>query len=148
VATVRGCSFPDHLFYDVPNHIWYTPLDDGTVRAGMTPVAVVLAREVLVFTPKRVGRRVEAGRSFATIESAKWVGAARAAFDGMVVAVNETLIERPFVVNGDPYGEGWMLVVRPSHQNWRDGLVTGDAIAPAYEAWMDAESFEGCAPGK
>jgi glycine cleavage system H protein len=145
LATVRGCFFPDHLFYDVPNHIWYTPLDDGTVRAGMTPVAIVLAREVLVFTPKRVGLEVEKDRSFATIESAKWVGAARAAFDGVVVAVNDALIERPTLANRDPYGEGWMLIVRPAHDDWRAALVTGDAVASAYETWMDSEGFIGCA---
>lgn len=146
MAKVRGCSFPDHLLYDVPNHIWYTPLHDGTARAGMTPVAIVLAREVLVFTPKRVGRDVEKGRSFATIESAKWVGAAHAAFDGVVVAVNDTLIAQPTLANSDPYGEGWMLIVRPARPDWRDGLVTGHAVGPAYEAWMDGEGFPGCAP--
>jgi glycine cleavage system H protein len=145
LATVRGCFFPDHLLYDVPNHIWYTPLDDGTVRAGMNPIAIALAREVLVFTPKRVGREVEKGRSFATIESAKWVGAAHAAFDGIVVAVNEMLIERPTLANSDPYGEGWMLIVRPAHDNWREGLVSGSAIGPAYEEWMEGEGFAGCA---
>lgn len=143
MATVRGCNFPDHLLYDVPNHIWYAPLHDGTVRAGMTVVGISLAREVLVFTPKRVGRDVEKGRSFATIESAKWVGAAHAAFDGIVTAVNETLIERPTIANSDPYGEGWMLIVRPTNDNWRLGLVTGGEVGPAYEAWMDREGFVG-----
>jgi glycine cleavage system H protein len=144
VAIVRGCQFPDHLLYDVPNHIWYTPLQDGTVRAGMTPVAIVLAREVLVFTPKRVGRDVERGRSFATIESAKWVGAARAAFDGVVATVNEALIARPTLANSDPYGDGWMLTVRPANPDWREGLITGRAVGPAYETWMDGEGFAGC----
>jgi hypothetical protein len=69
MPTVRGCAFPDHLRYDVPNHLWYEPLGDGTARIGMTVVAVALAGEVLAFTPKRVGRRFDAGRSGATIES-------------------------------------------------------------------------------
>ena len=56
MPTVRGCAFPDHLRYDVLNHLWYEPLGDGTARIGMTVVAVALAGEVLAFTPKRVGR--------------------------------------------------------------------------------------------
>jgi hypothetical protein len=36
MPTVRGCAFPDHLRYDVPNHLWYEALGDGTARIGMT----------------------------------------------------------------------------------------------------------------
>lgn len=144
MALVRGCSFPDGLWYDVPNHTWYTPAGEGVVRAGMTPVAVALAREVLVFTPKRVGREFEKGRSLAVVESAKWVGAVRAAFDGTVVAVNEALIENPHAANDDCYGSGWMMLVRPITDRWREGLVTGERVAAAYEAWMDEEGFGGC----
>jgi glycine cleavage system H protein len=142
VVSVRGSEFPDYLLYDVPNQVWYEPLADGTVRAGMTAVAVELAGDVLAFTPKRIGREFEKGRSFATFESGKWVGPARAAFDGTVVACNEALMEQPRIINRDPYKEGWMLVVRPGSADWRKELVTGAAIAPAFEAWMDAEGYE------
>jgi glycine cleavage system H protein len=144
VILVRGCRFPDDLFYDVPNHVWYRPEEGGVVRTGMTPVAIALAREVLVFTPKRVGMTFDRGRSFATVESAKWVGAVRAAFDGTVTAVNDTLVRHPMVANDDCYGAGWMMLVRPAIDSWRDILVTGDALGPAYEAWMDSEAFSGC----
>jgi glycine cleavage system H protein len=144
VAVVRGCNFPDDLWYDVQNHTWYKPEGEGLVRAGMTPVAIALAREVLVFTPKRVGREFEKNRSFATVESAKWVGAVRAAFDGTVAVVNEALITNPQVANRDCYGDGWMMLVRPATANWTDGLVTGDAVASAYEKWMDDNGFAGC----
>jgi len=142
---VRGCEFPDHLFYDVPHHTWYAPAENGLVRAGMTVVGVALAREVLVFTPKRVGRSFEAGRAFATVESAKWVGSVRAAFDGEVVAVNDDAIRSPALVNDDCYGAGWLLVVKPADNTWQANLVTGDTIAAAYEAWMENEAFAGCA---
>lgn len=145
MTKVRGCDFPERLFYDVPHHTWYRPEGDGLVRAGMTPVGVALAREVLVFTPKRAGRAFERGRAFATVESAKWVGSVRAAFDGTVVAVNEEAMRNPALVNDDCYGAGWLLLARPAGNAWRDGLVTGDAIAAAYEAWMEREAFAGCA---
>lgn len=144
MAVVRGCRFPDDLLYDVPHHTWYRAESGGIVRVGLTPVAIVLAREVLVFTPKRVGRPFETGRSFATIESAKWAGAVRAAFDGTVAAVNEALIDRPTIANTDCYGEGWMMLVRPGSSEWRAALVSGPGIAAAYEAWMESEAFGGC----
>jgi len=144
VVAVRGCMFPDNLLYDVPNHTWYSPDKDGLVRVGMTQVAIALAREVLVFTPKRAGRVFEAQRSIATIESAKWVGVVRAAFDGEVAAVNEGLVARPTTANYDCYGEGWLMLVRPAKGDWQAGLVTGAAVGPAYEDWMENEGYPGC----
>ena len=146
MADVRGCHFPDDLFYDVANLIWYAALDDGTVRAGLTPVATALSGPMLAFTPKRPGRDFEAGKSFATIESGKWVGPARAAFAGDVVTINEALMARPNIANADPYGTGWMLTARPISPDWRAVLVTGPAIGAAFETWMAAENFEGCDP--
>src|SRR5262245_12140856 len=101
MVLVQDKDYPEHLYYDLENQIWYEPLADGTIRAGFTPIAIELAGEVLVFTPKRVGRDFEAKRSFATIECGKWVGAARAAFDGLVVAANVGLERRPKLLNED-----------------------------------------------
>ena len=144
MARVRGCDFPDALHYDVRRHVWYRAEADGLVRAGITPVGVTLAREVLVFTPKRVGLTFEPGRAIAVVESAKWVGSVRVAFAGRIEAVNEALVALAAPVNGDCYGEGWMALLRPGAVGWADGLVTGDAVGPAYENWMEEMAFEGC----
>ena len=135
-------EYPEHLYYDVDNQIWYAPLDDGTIRVGFTPISMKLAGDVLVFTPTRVGRDFDKGRSFAVIECGKWVGAARAAFDGTVVAHNEALIVRPELLNSDAFGEGWMLIVRAAHDAWRVGLVTSSAVAPAFADWIAAEGHK------
>ena len=113
------------------------------IRAGFTPIAIELAGDVLVFTPKRIGQDFEAQRSFATIECGKWIGAARAAFDGSVVAANEELERRPKLLNEDAFGAGWMLIVRAASDAWRDRLVTGPAIGPAFAAWIAAEAYKG-----
>jgi glycine cleavage system H protein len=142
MATIDGIDYPEHLYYDVHNQLWYEALDDGTVRAGFTPISIALAGDVLVFTPKRVGREFEKNRSFATIECGKWVGAARAAFPGVVVASNPELDNRPKFLNLDAFGIGWMLIVRPSTPDWRDGLVTDKAVESAFKAWIDAEAYK------
>ena len=135
-------DYPDDRFYDMNNQIWYEPLADGTVRAGFTPWATALMGEILVFTPKRVGREFEKDRSFAVIEGGKWVGTARAAFDGVVVAHNEDVIDRPELIGEDAFGAGWMLVVRPAVADWREGLVRGKAIVPAFAAWLATEAYK------
>lgn len=144
MAIVRGCNFPDALFYDVERHVWYAPAEHGLVRAGITQVGVALAREVVVFTPKRPGSTFEKGRAFATVESAKWVGSVRSAFDGVVAETNQAAFQNPDLVNRDCYGEGWMLLVRPDSEDWRSALVSGNAISESYEAWMENEAWPGC----
>lgn len=143
MAVVRGCRFPDDLYYDVPRHTWYVAAENGLVRIGITPVGVALAREVLIFTPKRPGTAIEKDRSLATIESAKWVGAVRAAFDGTVETVNDALLRDASEINRDCYA-AWMLLLKPASADWRLGLAAREHIAPAYEAWMEEEAFPGC----
>jgi glycine cleavage system H protein len=142
VAKVQDYEFPEHLLYDIENQIWYGKLADGTLRTGFTPWAVGLMGDVLVFTPKRLGHGFEKERWFAMVEGGKWVGAARAAFDGTLVAHNEALVDKPGLLNSDPFGEGWMLIVRPANDDWCAGLVTGAAIGPAMERWIAGESYK------
>lgn len=145
-AEVRGCAFPLRLRYDVENHIWYELLADGDVRMGMTCVGAALAsHRIFAFTPRRVGRDFTAKTSVATIESSKWVGPARVAFDGVIVAVNEALSVNPGWLAEDSYGQGWMIIARPAKPDALDGLVTGADVSVAYRAWMNENDFPGCA---
>lgn len=143
---VRGCPLPDDLLYDVDNHIWFREVGDGTVKIGMTTVATAMAGQLVAFTPKKVGREVQPGKSCATVESGKWVGPAKSAAGGEVAAVNEELVARPSLANDDPYGAGWMVIIKPA--DWaaaRATLVPGTAVAGPYEAKMAADGFAGCA---
>lgn len=145
MATVKGCNIPDDLFYNVENNVWARREDDGTVTIGMTTYAAALAGQIVSCTPKKVGRSVEQNKSAATVESGKWVGPVKAPVSGEVVAVNEAVTSSPGTINSDPYGSGWMVKLKPS--NW-DGdsaaLITGGAVAAAFEAKMNADGYAGC----
>lgn len=146
MANVRGCNLPDDLLYDVENHIWYQETGDGNVKLGMTAVATAMAGQLVAFTPKKAGRSVEAGKSCATVESGKWVGPAKAAFEAAVVAVNGALADKPALANEDPYGAGWLVILKPA--DWAGAKATltpGAQVAPKYEAKMAADNFKGCA---
>ena len=143
MVSVNGHDFPDHLHYDIDNQIWYEQLPDGNIRAGFTQWSTTLMGDVLVFTPKRIGKDFETNKSFAVVEGGKWVGAARAAFDGIVVAHNELLMRKPEILNRDAYGEAWMLIVRATSPDWIARLVTGDALGPALEEWFGKEAYRG-----
>ncbi len=142
MVRVQDHDFPDRLFYDIENQIWYAPLEDDTLRAGFTSWAAALMGEILVFTPKRIGFSFERDRWFAMVEGGKWVGSARAAFSGIVVAHNPVLERKPELLNQDAFGDGWMLVVRPADNTWSEGLVTGAAIVPAFEAWLSSGAYK------
>jgi glycine cleavage system H protein len=142
MVQIHDRDFPDHLYYDIENQIWYEPLADGRVRVGFTAWAASLMGDVLVVTPKRLNFDFEKGRSFAVVEGGKWVGSARAAFDGVVLAHNETLMRKTELLNADAFGAGWMLIVKPARDDWREGLVTGAAIAPAFAAWYATDSYK------
>ncbi|MFC1689085.1 glycine cleavage system protein H [Pseudomonadota bacterium] len=131
--------------YDVENHTWFTEVGDGTVRMGMTAIATAMAGQLVAFTPKKVGRKVRAGRSCATVESGKWVGPAKSAAGGEVVGVNESLLGNPSAANADPYAS-WLVQLQP--EDWdsvKATLTPGSEVAGPYEAKMDSEGFEGCA---
>ena len=146
MPSVRGCNLPDDLLYDVDNHIWFKEQGDGTVKLGMTAVATAMAGKLVAFTPKKVGRKIQAGKSCATLESGKWVGPAKSAAAGEVVAVNEELVGNPGIANDDPYEAGWLVIIKP--EDWATAsvsLVKGSDVTAPYEAKMDSEGFAGCA---
>jgi len=142
---VRGCDLPDDLLYDVENNIWYRDNGDGTVTLGMTTVAAAMAGPLVAFTPKKAGRSVKAGKSCATVESGKWVGPAKIAFDAEVTEINDALVADPKVAGGDPYGSGWLVKVKPDDwEGVKGSLTPGTAVAEPYEAKMTADEFAGC----
>lgn len=145
MPNVRGCELPDDLLYDVENNIWYRENDDGTVTLGMTAVAAAMAGPLVAYTPKKIGRSVKSGKSCATVESGKWVGPAKIAFEAEVAEVNEDLVGNPKMANEEPYGAGWMVKVAPV--DWasaKGDLTPGTEVAAPYEAKMAADEFAGC----
>jgi glycine cleavage system H protein len=75
------------------------------------------------------------------------VGPAKSAAAGTVAQVNEALVARPALANEDPYGAGWLVILKPV--DWaavKPTLTPGTAVASKYEAKMAADGFKGCAP--
>lgn len=135
----RGCQVPEELYYDLARDVWLRPEDDGTLVLGMTDPAQTRAGKVLHILFKKIGRRIEAGQSVATIESAKWAGPFPTPVAGMVVATNtEAFAADILVANRDPYGLGWLVRLDPD--SWAPeaiGLVTGPGAVAQYELRID-----------
>ncbi|MEV0582330.1 glycine cleavage system protein GcvH [Nonomuraea sp. NPDC050310] len=105
-------NIPDDLNY-TKEHEWVAGLDDGrTVTVGVTAYAAEALGDVVYVQLPEAGATVEAGDSIGEVESTKSVSEIYAPVSGEVVEVNQAVVEKPDLVNSDPYGEGWMFRVR------------------------------------
>ena len=145
MAVVRNCNLPDELFYNVENNVWARKEADGTITVGMTQYACSLAGEVVAYTPKKPGKAIDKDKSVATVESGKWVGPVKAPVGGEIVATNDVVAGKPGTINADPYGNGWLVKMKPTNWDGEFGtLITGAAIPATFEAKMNADGFAGC----
>jgi len=142
VSEINGCRLPDDLYYWPDKHVWARPDNDGTIWVGMTDVAQSLAGKIVVVNLRSLGKTLARGKSAGTVESGKWVGSIATPVAGEVIAVNERLKSTPTLINDDPYGEGWMIHVRPT--NWevdRAELVTGETGIQQYQEKLSREGI-------
>jgi len=105
-------EFPEGLYYSA-DHLW-AKKEDGSVRVGATDMAQQAAGSLLFVRIMPKGRQVESGKPLGTIETGKWVGPLKSPLSGTVVEVNEALKTQPKLLNEDPYGKGWLVVLQPS----------------------------------
>jgi glycine cleavage system H protein len=82
------------------------------------------------------GDEVAQGEVCGKIQSSKWIGKLYAPLSGEVIEINEDLSDDPALINKDPYGTGWMIVIEPSDlENNLGNLMKGEAVRP----WIDSE---------
>ena len=134
----RGCAIPEGYAYDVEGDLWVR-FEGDLARMGLTDVAQTRMGKMVSIRFKKVGRRLTAGKSIATVESAKWVGPIHTPFDGEVVETNDSAFGADILVaNKDPYEAGWISVIRPDHpESVSDGLLTDEAAVEAYRIRID-----------
>ena len=105
--------YPAELKY-TKDHEWIQPGAPGSTeaRVGITDYAQKQLGDVVYLELPEVGRRLEKGDVFGTIESVKAVSELYAPVAGVITAVNTALTEKPERVNSDPHGS-WMIAVKP-----------------------------------
>ncbi|CAN5639871.1 glycine cleavage system protein GcvH [soil metagenome] len=118
---------------DVPEGLRYTEdhewlrLEGEECAVGITAYAADELGDVVFVELPKVGRVRQRSEAFGVIESVKTASDLFAPVAGEVVAVNEALAGAPELVNQDPYGEGWMIRIRPEDAGAVDGLLDASA---------------------
>jgi glycine cleavage system H protein len=119
-------DYPEDLKY-TNEHEWAAALDGNRVRVGITDYAQDALGDVVYVDVPEEGTDVEAGQAFGEVESTKSVSDLFSPVTGRVAERNGRLGDNPELINQDPYGEGWVIVVEMSEPSELDGLMNADA---------------------
>lgn len=112
------------------SHEWARVEDDGTVTIGISDHAQGLLGDLVYVELPNVGDTLEVGAGCAVVESVKAASDVYAPVAGEVIKVNSVLSDKPETINEDAYGDGWIVVVRPSNlQEDMENLLDPDAYA-------------------
>jgi len=98
-------------------HEWLRQEEDGTVTIGITDHAQSALGDLVYVELPEIGHEVEAGGEMAVVESVKAASDVYAPIAGEVVAINEELADDPEKINGDAYGDGWIVRMKPSDED-------------------------------
>ncbi len=135
MVEIDGSKLPEELYY-TKDHTWARIEDNGSVTVGMDAFGAKAAGNIEFIDLPMEDDEFEAGEAFGSLESAKWVGGLLMPVSGTVIAVNENIEDELELLTRDPYGEGWLIKVKPS--NLKDdlkALVHGDDVGP----WLKKE---------
>jgi len=123
-------NVPAELRY-TEEHEW-AKKEGEQIRVGITAFAQEQLGDVVFVELPKVGAKVTQRQSFGVVESVKAVSDLFAPISGEVSEINAQLSSAPETVNADPYGKGWMIVVKPTNPAEWDALLT----AAQYEAFV------------
>jgi glycine cleavage system H protein len=126
-------NIPSELKY-LESHEWLRMESDGSVTVGISDHAQSALGDLVFVEVPDVGRKLKAGESFAVVESVKAASDVYSPVSGEVIAVNESLSGAPELINSSPYGDGWLMKLRPADKAELNKLLD----ATAYKAVVDA----------
>ncbi|MBW0181785.1 MAG: glycine cleavage system protein GcvH [Vulcanococcus sp.] len=124
-------SYPDDCRYADSHE--YARAEGELVRIGISAFAVDQLGDIVFVELPDVGASLSQGSSFGSVESVKAVEEVIAPISGAIEARNEAVLASPEELQNDPYGEGWLLLVRPSDPSQLEGLMD----AATYSAKVD-----------
>ena len=118
-------NFPQNLKY-TNEHEWIR-VEGDMAYVGITDYAQEQLGDIVFFDIPTVGESLEANETFGTIEVVKTISDLFLPVAGEVIEQNESLEENPELVNKDPYGEGWLIKMKPANLKDIEDLLDAEA---------------------
>ena len=126
-------EFPDELRY-TKEHEWVR-VEGARVRVGITDFAQDALGDVVYVDLPEVGAKVEAHQPFGEVESTKSVSDVFSPLAGTIIERNPLIEDHPELVNEQPYGDGWLVVLAPDDVSKVEGLLD----AGSYRAFSEGK---------
>ncbi|HZF27074.1 MAG TPA: glycine cleavage system protein GcvH [Steroidobacteraceae bacterium] len=126
-------NIPKDLRY-TKSHEWVRTLANGTVEIGISDHAQHALGDLVFVEVPEAGRVVAAGDGCAVVESVKAASDVYSPVSGAVTEGNGALADAPELVNQDPYGDGWLMRLRPQSAADLAGLMDADAYSKHLES--------------
>jgi len=112
---------PDHLLY-TKEHEW-ADFKENEVTIGITDYAQGQLGDIIFIEFPEVGQELNAGDTFGEVEAVKTVSELYVPVSGTIIEINEKLEDSADLVNTDPYGDGWLIKIKPTNVNEKDRLM-------------------------
>src|SRR5512136_2366122 len=124
---------PDELYYHKEHS--YARVEGDLVVFGVTDFAQKAAGTIKRIVTLEPDDEIEQHKPYGTLSSGKWTGKMQSPLGGVIVETNALLEEKPKTVNESPYGEGWIVKVKPANlqEELQNLMRTG---TPAFEQWL------------
>ena len=113
MVKVGEYEVPEGLFYS--NDFTWIKIEGEKVRMGITDYAQKQLREIVYAEIPEVGTELNQDDPYGTLESVKAVSDLIAAISGTIEEVNDEIQSNPELLNEDPFGKGWLVVLKPSN---------------------------------
>jgi len=130
MAEIKGYDMPDELFYH-EEHSW-AKVEGVKVTVGMSDLFQKEAGDIVFVDLPEEEDEVSQGETCGKIQSRKWIGKLVAPVSGEITEINEEMEEDTSLINTDPYGEGWILVIEAEDEDELqaelENLIHGDAV--------------------
>ena len=117
-------NIPKNLFY-TKDHEWIE-IDDKTCKIGITDFAQGELGDIVFMEMPEIGTDLKAGDSAGTIEAVKTVADIYTPINGTIIKCNDKLIDTPELINSDPYGNGWIILIEADSLVDKNNLLTSD----------------------
>ncbi len=121
-------ELPGELKY-LSSHEWARVEDDGTVTIGITDHAQESLGDVVYVDLPEPGSQVSAGEEAGVVESVKAASDIFSLVSGEVVAINESVLDNPEIINESPYEDGWFFKVKPEDLSDLDSALDAEGYA-------------------
>ena len=121
-------ELPGELKY-LSSHEWARVEDDGTVTIGITDHAQESLGDVVYVDLPEPGSQVSVGEEAGVVESVKAASDIFSLVSGEVVAINESVLDNPEIINESPYEDGWFFKVKPEDLSDLDSALDAEGYA-------------------